>query len=217
MDEIKEILTYLGFNPKYISNLFVGIGLVYLTLACRKWYTKKIGKIDRLAKDVITVKADSNKLSNLVTSVQGTLAEVGKTLAVHTGILDVIKLMVLGKKLVIDPGSPLRLTTAGDLASKSVKGRDMIGRYLSDFREKTKLDKATPYEIQEECFRFSRHILPGIIFEPDKKSLSSEAFSRGWDIALMYEILGIEIRNFIFAEREISLKDIDEGNSGDGE
>ena len=132
-----------------------------------------------------TVENNQESTSKSITNIEGTLSKISDDIKKLFGLVN--------RNPTIQPGSRLMLTEFGEKLAENIE----VNTWISSHADKLKMELVgyTPYEIQEECFRYAQNDLMQVVGEEHKTKIQSVAFDNGIDLASVLNVVGIVLRD----------------------
>lgn len=112
--------------------------------------------------------------------------------------------------------SPISLNKQGHSASKKLGVYDTVKRNYQAFSMhifENNIDTLNPYDIQQKSIKVIREKLLSLMTEEEKETLKTFAFKEGVEIEDFFTMYGIILRDLIFEEKNINIKDVDKHSS----
>lgn len=165
---------------------------------------KKIGEVmlgdfktvlvDRLSRVETKIDNIENDVDEIKTDLKGLNSRTGRLESVTQEIQSVLKSAgaSLHQPLLIGPGSPLKLTDAGEELAKRIGGHGFIEEHTDFFFALIeKLNPISEYDIQEASNRVLLESVSHPVLNPIKKF----AYENGMSIETLLGVLGIILRD----------------------
>ena len=108
------------------------------------------------------------------------------------------RVIKLEGKEVVAGASPLALTDYGAKISELIGGQDFAERYVDKIELPT---DANEYVIQKACQDYAKGELFSSLGEQEKNKLEKIAFDEGIELEKVLRVIGIEMRDLIFARQ----------------
>ena len=95
--------------------------------------------------------------------------------------------------------SPVQLTDLGKQVSEDADAKAWVAEHVADVREQT--EGMSPYDIQQFCFGY---VSMEKLDEVRQQKAKGAAFKRGLTISEVLRVIGVELRNELLSETQLS-------------
>ncbi|HEV3244915.1 MAG TPA: hypothetical protein VG102_00990 [Candidatus Paceibacterota bacterium] len=145
-------------------------------------------------------KTKNEKIDTKLEGMQASLSEIKAT----------ANLLYQAHLKTIGAGSPIKLLALGQEISNTLNVPEKINTHWEAISaEIAKKNPQNPYDIQTVSMAIAKSCFDTIFTEEERNEAKTVAFNKGVNLAEIYAVLGIEIRNRVMKERGLPLDEID--------
>jgi len=149
----------------------------------------------------------NEKIDKSIDSIKDSLAKIGAT----------TDLLYQAHLSTIQSHSPISLTIKGEDIAKAISAGMKISNHWQDIKSKLESKKpVNPYDIQVVAMDIAQECFEELFTPEEQNETKTFAFNAGINLAEIYPIFGVIIRDNIFKERGMNIKEIDKFNPANG-
>lgn len=173
--------------------------IAVLSALLASWMTSIHKDVKAGKSDIKEIKGDIKEITEKLNKIDGT---VNKTLGYLRG--------KDGKEGgAFETSSPIRLTEYGKNLLKKSDGSKIVRTYKDKIDLEAELNE---YEIQEKCINFALLKLEAALKPQELDKVQKTAFDAGLPIQTVLHVIGIALRDAIFADRGLIAERVDHHN-----